>query len=116
MLARKRCRQRAVEALAERGVNWTLVCEATTLVAMATAVQVGLGVGPMITATIPPGCRSLDHHPQFPAPISVDIGLYERSGASESARCLADFVIRTPRRLFVPRTPSADLGTSLRMA
>lgn len=109
-------RQRAIESLTERGVNWTLVCEATTLVAMATAVQVGLGVGPMITATIPPGCRSLDHHPHFPAPISVDIGLYERNGASESARCLADFVIRTPGRLFVPRTPATALGTSLLMA
>lgn len=109
-------RQRAIEALTKGGVNWTLVCEATTLVAMATAVQVGLGVGAMITATIPQGCRSLDHHPHFPAPIAVDIGLYARNGASESARCLADFVIRTPGRLFVPRTPATAMTTSLLMA
>ena len=96
-------RLRAVQALNERNVNWSLVCEATTLVAMATAVQVGLGVGPMITATIPPGCRSINYLPNFPNPIALDIGLYVHSATSESAHCLADFVLRSPGNIFAAR-------------
>ncbi|WP_295952078.1 LysR substrate-binding domain-containing protein [Rhodoferax sp.] len=96
-------RTRAVQALNERQVNWSLVCEATTLVAMATAVQVGLGVGPMITATIPPGCRSIHYLPHFPNPIALDIGLYVHNATSESAHCLADFVLRSPGNIFAAR-------------
>lgn len=96
-------RRRAIQALNERDVNWSLVCEATTLVAMATAVQVGLGVGPMITSTIPEGCRSIKYLPHFPNPIALDIGLYAHGGTSESAHCLADFVLRTPGNILAPR-------------
>ncbi len=95
-------RSRAVQALNERKVNWSLVCEATTLVAMATAVQVGLGVGPMINATMPPGCRSIHYLPHFPNPIALEIGLYVHSATSESAHSLADFVLRSPGNIFAP--------------
>lgn len=100
-------RTRAIEALSDRNVRWHVVCEASTLVAMATAVQVGLGVGPMMAATMPPGCRSLDQARDFPAPLNVDIGLYLRTGAPEQARHLADFVIRTPGRPFAERARAA---------
>ena len=96
-------RQRVVQALNDRQVNWTLVGEATTLVAMATAVQVGLGVGPMITATIPPGCRSINYLPHFPIPIALEIGLYAHHATSGSAQSLADFVLRSPGNIFAPR-------------
>lgn len=88
-------RERAMEALAHPRLRWDIRCEASTLVAMAAAVQVGIGVGPMIAATIPPGCRSLDRAPDLPAPVDIDIGLYARSDAPAPARFLADFIART---------------------
>jgi len=100
-------RTRAIEALSARSVRWTVVCEASTLVAMATAVQVGIGIGPMMAATIPPGCRPLDSSSDLPAPVHVDIGLYLRTGAPEQARHLADFVHRAPGRPFAERTRAA---------
>ena len=93
----------AIEALAERKLRWNVVCEASTLVAMATAVQVGIGIGPMMAATIPQGCRELGRADDLPAPLHVDIGLYVRTSAPEQARYLAEFVSRTPGRLFAER-------------
>ena len=93
----------AIEALAERKLRWNVVCEASTLVAMATAVQVGIGIGPMMAATIPPGCRELGRADNLPAPLHVDIGLYVRTSAPEQARYLAEFVSRTPGRMFAER-------------
>src|SRR5256714_3113662 len=96
-------RTRAIEALARRNLRWDVVCEASTLVAMATAVQVGVGIGPMMAATIPPGCRSLDGHDALPAPVQVDTGLHVRTAAPEPARHLAEFVHRSPGRPFAER-------------
>lgn len=84
----------AMATLATRNRNWRIVCEASTLVAMATAVRVGIGIGPMIAATIPEGCRALDKSIDMPGSARVDIGLYVRSGAREESRFLADFVLR----------------------
>ena len=87
-------------ALGSKGrVSWRTVCEASTLVAMATAVQVGIGIGPMISATVPPGCRVLDRREEMPEPIQIGIGLFTRTGASDEARYLADFVMRSPATL-----------------
>lgn len=84
----------AVAALSHRDISWKTVCVASTLVAMATAIRVGIGIGPMIAATIPEGCRVLDHSADLPAPIRIDIGFYARSDLSEETRHLADFISR----------------------
>ncbi|MFC5523888.1 LysR substrate-binding domain-containing protein [Polaromonas jejuensis] len=94
-------RTRVMESLADSQLHWNMVCEASTLVAMATAVQVGIGIGPMISATIPPGCRVLPSTPESPTSIQIGIGLYARPGASEEANYLADFMTRMPGRLAV---------------
>ena len=88
-------RDRAMEALSRPSLRWNISCEASTLVAMAAAVQVGIGIGPMIAATIPPGCRSLDRAPDLPVPVDIDIGLYTRADAPAPARYLAEFIART---------------------
>ncbi|WP_309678867.1 LysR substrate-binding domain-containing protein [Polaromonas sp.] len=92
-------RMPVMTSLADSQLRWNMVCEASTLVAMATAVQVGIGIGPMISATIPAGCRVLPFTPDYPSPIQLGIGLYARSGASEEANYLADFITRMPGRL-----------------
>ena len=84
----------AVAALSHRDIRWKTVCVASTLVAMATAVRVGIGVGPMIADTRPEGCRALDRSSDLPAPIRIDIGFYARSGVSEETRYLVDFISR----------------------
>ena len=84
----------AVAALSHREIRWRMVCVASTLVAMATAIRVGIGIGPMIAATIPEGCRALDRSADLPPPIRIDIGSYERSNVSEETRHLADFISR----------------------
>lgn len=83
---------RQTAALAHRAIRWKVACVASTLVAMATAVRVGIGTAPMIRATIPDGCRALDRSTVLPGPIRVDIGLYARSGASEETRYLVEFI------------------------
>ena len=92
-------RKLVMDSLADSQRNWSMVCEASTLVAMATAVQVGIGIGPMISATIPSGCRVLAHNGDFPNPIQIGIGLYARAGASKEANYLADFITRMPGRI-----------------
>ena len=92
-------RNLAIEALSKRKLRWNVVCEATTLVAMATAVQVGIGIGPMLAATIPPGCRAFGSADNHPESLHVDIGLYARTSAPEPARYLANFITRMPSRL-----------------
>lgn len=92
---------RVLDELAASELPWNMVCEASTLVAMATAVQVGIGIGPMISATIPPGCRALDPSLQFPNPIQIGIGLYAHNKASDEAKYLADFMIRMPGKLAI---------------
>ncbi len=94
-------RTRVLETLADSQLHWSMVCEASTLVAMAAAVQVGIGIGPMISATIPPGCRALAPSAQVPSPIRIGIGLYARAHASDEANYLADFMTRMPGRLTV---------------
>jgi DNA-binding transcriptional LysR family regulator len=84
----------AVAALSHREIRWRKVCVASTLVAMATAIRVGIGIGPMIAATIPEGCRALDRSADLPPPIRIDIGFYARSNVSEETRRLADFILR----------------------
>ena len=84
----------AMEMLSARNLNWKIVCEASTLVAMATAVRVGIGIGPMIEATIPDDCRVLDRGADMPGPARIDIGLYARSGAPEESRYLVNFILR----------------------
>src|SRR3954471_3092851 len=83
-----------MNALSSRSLQWTIVCEASTLVAMAAAIRVGIGIGPMIAATIPDGCRALDQTVDLPVPVRINIGLYARAGAPEEARYLTDFIGR----------------------
>jgi len=84
-----------IAALSGRNIRWKIVCEASTLVAMATAVHVGIGIGPMIAATIPNGCRALDRTTDLPEPVGIiTIGLYARTDAPEEARYLAQFIGR----------------------
>jgi DNA-binding transcriptional LysR family regulator len=87
-------RVQSIAALSHRDITWKTVCVASTLVAMATAVRVGIGIGPMIAATIPEGCRVLDHASDLPRPIRIDIGFYARSDGSEETRYLVDFISR----------------------
>ena len=89
-------RRRVVDALASSGVRWNLVCEASTLVAMSTAVQVGIGIGPMFASTVPAGCRRIDQSSDFPEAIDIEIGMYLRSDAPEEAHYIADLVCRAP--------------------
>jgi DNA-binding transcriptional LysR family regulator len=84
----------ALKALAGHDMQWNIVCEASTLVAMATAVRVGIGIGPMIAATIPEDCRILDHVAGLPEPVEISIGLYSRTGAPTEASYLTDFISR----------------------
>jgi DNA-binding transcriptional LysR family regulator len=84
----------AMATLATRNRNWKIVCEASTLVAMATAVRVGIGIGPMIAATIPDDCSVLDRSVDMPGSARIDIGLYVRGGAREESRFLVDFILR----------------------
>ena len=103
-------RERVVEALSRRSLRWNISCEASTLVAMAAAVQVGIGIGPMMAATIPANCRALDRAPDLPSPVDVDIGLYARTEAPAPARYLAEFIVRTSGRAagFAPAQPDAQ--------
>ena len=87
-------RIQAVAALSHKGVRWRTVCVASTLVAMATAVRVGIGIGPMIAATFPEGSRALDRASDLPAPVRIDIGFYARSDVTEETRYLVDFISR----------------------
>lgn len=87
-------RTNAMAALADRNLRWRIVCETSTLVAMSTAVRVGIGIGPMFAATVPAGCRTLDNAADMPAPVPIDFGLFVRATASEQARHLAEFVYR----------------------
>ncbi len=91
-------RGRVLDALAAEGLHWNMVCEASTLVAMAAAVQVGIGVGPMISATIPPGCHALVPSAHIPEPVAIGIGLYARANVPNEANYLADFMTRMPGR------------------
>jgi hypothetical protein len=61
---------------------------------MATAIRVGIGIGPMIAATIPEGCRALGRSADLPSPIRIDIGFYARSGVSKETQHLVDFISR----------------------
>ena len=84
----------AVAALSHRGIDWKTVCVASTLVAMATAIRVGIGIGPMIAATLPEGCRLIDRSSDLPSPIRIDIGFYAQPNVSEETRYLVDFISR----------------------
>lgn len=84
-------------ALASLKRRWSVVCEASTLVAMITAVRVGIGIGPMIAATVPSDCRVLDSSGSFPRSPFIDVGLYAHSAASGEASYLADFIARNSR-------------------
>jgi DNA-binding transcriptional LysR family regulator len=87
-------KERCVAALSNRSLRWAIVCDASTLVAMATAVRVGVGIGPMIASTIPEGCQALERDENFPAPVQISIGLYARAQAPGEAQYLAQFVGR----------------------
>jgi DNA-binding transcriptional LysR family regulator len=87
-------KERCVAALSGRSLRWEIVCDASTLVAMATAVRVGVGIGPMIASTIPEGCQALDRDENFPTPVQISIGLYARAQAPDEAQYLAQFVGR----------------------
>ncbi|MDQ0391616.1 LysR substrate-binding domain-containing protein [Labrys monachus] len=91
-------RTAAMAALADRDIQWKIVCEASTLVAMVTAVRVGIGIGPMICDTIPEDCRILDRAAGLPVPVRIDVGLYAQSAASAEADYLARFIARYSRR------------------
>lgn len=84
----------ALAALSQRNIKWKTACIASTLVAVATAVRVGIGIAPMIAATIPDGCRALDISPGLPTPIRIEIGFYAQSDLSEGGRYLVEFISR----------------------
>jgi DNA-binding transcriptional LysR family regulator len=84
----------AIAALAQRNIKWKTACVASTLVAMTTAVRVGIGIGPMLSATIPEGCKALDRSADLPAPVRIEIGFYAQPEISEGARYLVDFIAR----------------------
>lgn len=81
-------------ALSQRNIKWKTACVASTLVAMATAVRVGIGIGPMIASTQPEGCRTLDKSSDLPGPIRIEIGLYNQPEIAEGARYLVEFIAR----------------------
>jgi DNA-binding transcriptional LysR family regulator len=84
----------ALAALSGRNVSWKIVCEASTLIAMATAVRVGVGIGSMIGTTIPEDCRVLDRAADLPEPVEISIGICARTGAPREALYLTDFTSR----------------------
>jgi CxxC motif-containing protein (DUF1111 family) len=61
---------------------------------MATAVRVGIGIGPMLAATIPEGCRALDKSTDLPGGVRIEIGFYAQSDVSDGVRYLVEFVSR----------------------
>jgi DNA-binding transcriptional LysR family regulator len=81
-------------ALSQRNVKWKTACVASTLVAVATAVRVGIGIAPMITSTQPEGCRALDKSSDLPGPVRIEIGLYNQPEMAEGARYLVEFIAR----------------------
>ncbi|MGO7029336.1 LysR family transcriptional regulator [Rhizobium ruizarguesonis] len=83
-----------IAALSQRNIKWKTACVASTLVAMATAVRVGIGVAPMMLNTKPEGCRTLDRSADLPGPVRIEIGLYAQSETAEGARYLVDFISR----------------------
>jgi DNA-binding transcriptional LysR family regulator len=83
-----------IATLSQRNIKWKTACIASTLVAMATAVRVGIGIGPMISATIPDDCRALDRSADLPGPVRIEIGFYSQAEVSEGARYLAEFIAR----------------------
>ncbi|QTD46507.1 LysR family transcriptional regulator [Ottowia testudinis] len=82
---------------------WKTVCEASTLVAMSTALQVGIGMGPMMRGTVPPDCREVGVAEGAPAPVVLHVALFARAAASPQARYLADFLLKSlPNQRGVP--------------
>lgn len=81
-------------ALSQRNIAWKTACVASTLVAVATAVRVGIGIAPMIANTQPDGCRTLDKSSDLPAPVRIEIGLYSQPEIAEGARYLVEFIAR----------------------
>lgn len=81
-------------ALSQRGIKWKTACVASTLVAVAAAVRVGVGIAPMIANTQPEGCRTLDKSSDLPGPVRIEIGLYNQPDMAEGARYLVDFITR----------------------
>ncbi len=81
-------------ALSQRNIAWKTACVASTLVAVATAVRVGIGIAPMIVNTQPEGCRTLDKSSDLPGPVRIEIGLYSQPEMAEGARHLVDFIAR----------------------
>lgn len=81
-------------ALSQRNIAWKTACVASTLVAVATAVRVGIGIAPMIVNTQPEGCRTLDKSSDLPGPVRIEIGLYNQPEMAEGARHLVEFVAR----------------------
>ena len=81
-------------ALSQRNIAWKTACIASTLVAVATAVRVGIGIAPMIGNTQPEGCRTLDKSSDLPGPVRIEIGLYNQPEMAEGARHLVEFIAR----------------------
>ncbi len=81
-------------ALSQRNIAWKTACVASTLVAVATAVRVGIGIAPMIVNTQPEGCRTLDKSSDLPGPVRIEIGLYSQPEMAEGARHLVEFIAR----------------------
>jgi DNA-binding transcriptional LysR family regulator len=87
-------RKPAMAALSAINRDWRVVSEAPTLMAMATAVRAGMGIGPMLTTTIPGNCRILDPLADMPGSARVDIGLYAHNVYREETCPLTDFILR----------------------
>lgn len=85
--------EKAIAALSRSGIRWKGACVASSLIAMVAAVRAGIGIVPMLPATIPAGCRILGNGSGIPSAIRIDIGLYVRPSASPETYSLADFVV-----------------------
>lgn len=98
----------ALSALARAGADWRIVSEASTLVAMAAAVRVGLGACPMMPGTIPPGCRTIQPVVGFNCLVDITIGVFADGHPSPEARYFVDMLTGQAPPFADPKT-HADL-------
>ncbi len=87
-------RDRALEALDQRGRRWHVVFSSLSLVAEQAAVRAGLGIGMLAQSAVMPDMRLLGPEDGLPPLPSAEIALYRSTDAtSEAVDCLADFLI-----------------------
>lgn len=78
-------RARAVASLNAYDGPWEVACEASTLVAMTTAILAGSGIGLLLPSMVPPGCISLEGR-SGPEKVAVEFGVFVNAGQHQSLR------------------------------